>query len=227
MNVFDEFLSAPHALVAGATGSGKSVFLRGVIATALARPCYIAAVDLKRVELAYLRRLGRLIAYADEPEQVEPLLARILAIMEGRFSALLAAGRQMSNEPDIYVIIDELADLIATSPDALPSLIRLGRLGRAARVHLICATQAPARRNLPAALVQNIPVRLALRTTDAIESRQIIGVKGAEALPLVGSGLLRTPSAANPIRITGLPVMQTDQLIRLIAATNQIDGTRR
>jgi len=88
----------------------------------------------------------------------------------------------------LYVVIDELADLVSNKK-ALELIIKIGRLGRAAQVHLICATQDPSRKTLPAALMQNFTTTVALRCRSAIESRQIIGIPGAEKLPKYGYGI--------------------------------------
>ena len=112
-------------------------------------------------------------------------LDSVIYIMEKRFKRM--GDKKKTAEGPYYVVIDELADMI-TIKGVLERLVKIGRLGRAANIHLLCATQDPSRRTLPAQLMQNFTCTVALRCRSAIESRQIIGVPGAELLPKYGYG---------------------------------------
>ena len=111
-----DLLDAPHILVAGATGSGKSVFLRGLLQTitALRGPddATLVLIDPKRVELSVWRQTRHCVAYATEPSDVARLLDRVIKLMEQRYSALQKAGRVEWTGGHVYVVVDELADLL-------------------------------------------------------------------------------------------------------------------
>ena len=190
----DRVLGTAHTLIAGTTGSGKSVLLNSVIYSAYAAfPTYEDAqfwfFDLKRVELARYKNTDQCISFITEPGLVGVALDTIVQVMESRYSKMEPQGLLKWDREQYYVFIDELADLM-TVPGVLPQLVKIGRLGRAAGIHLICATQDPSRRTLVASLMQNFTCCIALRCRSAIESRQIIGVAGAETLPRYGQALL-------------------------------------
>jgi len=184
MGYIEEVLATPHALIAGTTGSGKSVALNSIIYEILQRHPLTAQMvlfDLKRVELKRYKDAPHTLGFFSEPFQVIDALDNINNVIDERY-------RKDEATSDVYVIIDELADTLSVK-GALERVVRIGRIGRAARVHLICATQDPSRRTLKAQLMQNFTLCIALRCRSAIESRQIIGSKGAEALPQYGYGI--------------------------------------
>ena len=221
-----ELVKHPHALIAGTTGSGKSVLLRSVVAELLrSSNAEFVAVDLKRVELIQLRESSRLCAYADEPCQVCDILDAVLRLMEARYAVMQERREQLFRGTPCYILIDELADVLAECGRKVEEqLARLARLARAADIHIIACTQSPSRSVLRARIIQNIPARVALRCGDAIESRQIVGVKGAEELPLYGSALVRLPGRPMT-RVDGLPVTSSAELAALIAETNRMTYT--
>lgn len=178
-------MESPHTLIAGTTGSGKSVLLNSCLYSVIGTGAGFVFIDLKRVELAQYKNIKECLMYITEPSKVSKALDDVIYTMENRYSRM--SGRS-SSEPPIYVVIDELADLVETK-GILDQLVKIGRLGRAANIHLLCATQDPSRRTLKAQLMQNFTCTVALRCRSAIESRQIIGVAGAEKLPLYGKGL--------------------------------------
>lgn len=216
---YARLVDAPHLLVAGATGSGKSVFLRGFLQTltAIRAPenAGLVLIDPKRVELTVWRRDPHFAEYASETRDVLRLLDRVIALMEQRYRRLQKTGGVQWNGGDVYVIIDELADLMTTVPLSVrPRLQRLLQLGRAANIHIVAATQAPSRKIIPAELTLNFTHKLALRCDSAIESRQVIGTSGAETLPLHGLGILREPGHLAEIEI---PFVAPEDVTRHIA----------
>ena len=204
--------SAPHLLIAGATGSGKSTAEHSLLYTisALRNPrdtCFLL-LDPKRVELAQWRKTRFCAAYADEPEKIIDLLRQVNRKMDSCYSYLQLHGLTHAPAGDTYVIVDELADLMvdrAVKDDCFRLLQRIAALGRAARFHLIACTQAPSRAIIPAALTLNFTHKLALRCDSQIESRQVINAPGAELLPRYGRGILRSPDGLREMAIPMTP----------------------
>ena len=131
---------------------------------------------------------------------------------------MAAAGATLYQGADIYVIIDELADLMTTQKAAvLPTLQRILQIGRAARVHVIGCTQCPLASVLPTPLKVNFTARLGLRTLSAQDSRNILGIKGikgCETLPQHGRGIYLSPAGYNTVNVPLIPDSDIDSLIR-------------
>lgn len=196
-----EIINSPHCLIAGCTGSGKSTTLDMVLHDIVAAGRSYAIIDLKRVSLLPWRDNVQCLAYATEPETALSLLRQMSATMDERFKRLEYQRQQQLQGHHIYLVIDEAADLLDTVPESLSIIKRIVRLARAVNIHVVFCSQDPSRKTLNPALVQNISCRLALRTTSAIESRQITGYPGAENLPQYGQGYLRTPKHTPPILV--------------------------
>lgn len=175
----------PHLLIAGATGSGKSVLVNQLLHTLLSYSTPgLILIDCKGVELAEYRSYQNTLRYADSPAQAVKSLEYAVDIMESRYKQLQAAGLKKWMGADIYIIIDEFADLMTTSKKAVQPLIqRLAQLGRAAKIHIILCTQCPLREIIPTAIKCNFDSRIALRTATRQDSRNIIDIAGAESLP--------------------------------------------
>lgn len=191
-------LSAPHVLIAGATGSGKNVLLDDMIfslvGTYTPASAQVVLIDPKRVEFVKYRGLPFCVDYASEPEDILSAIDRVIAEMEYRFKDMQSKGKTLYEGPELYLIIDELADLMITIKEKiLPRLQKLAQLGRSARVHIWAASQSPSRLTIPAALTLNFTHKIALRCDSAIESRQVIGQAGAELLPLHGEAFIKMP----------------------------------
>lgn len=197
-NFYYDVLQQAHTLIAGATGSGKSVIINGLIYTALFQSPSNAALilcDPKRVELNQYAKLPHTIRYAETIPEILQTLNYAAGVMEQRFVDMKRQGLKETTERHIYVIIDEYADLMLNCrPAELKAMQHIAELGRAAHVHLILATQAPNRQVIKANIAVNMTAKIALRCDSAIESRQIIGEKGAELLPQYGDCLYKTPS---------------------------------
>lgn len=197
-----DILNQSHTLIAGCTGSGKSVVLNNILqahCAALSAPFVL--LDPKRVELLPWARDLRCIGHAVTPDAITEELRRMCALMDRRYQDMERRGLRKTDQPHIYVYIDELADLMSGGGDFLFYLLRLLRVGRAAGLHVIAATQDPSRKTIPAALSQNFTRLLGLRCRSAIESRQIIGAPGCEALPLHGEALYLSPDLLRPSRV--------------------------
>ncbi len=218
----------PHVLIAGATGSGKSVLLNSIIACLLTQATpddvRMLMIDPKMVELTLYSGIPHLLApVVTEVDQVVPLLKNAISEMERRyrlFSQLsvrnIAGYRKFRREqiirgdtslaalPNIMVIVDELADLMMVAPEEVEDLIcRLAQLARATGIHLVIATQRPSVDVITGLIKANIPTRISFMVSSAVDSRTILDMGGAEQL-LGGGDMLYLPSnAGKPERVQG------------------------
>jgi len=185
--LYQTMLDQPHLLVAGATGSGKSVLINSLIGTALyGSPARVRLVllDPKTTELWQWESVPHTISYGYELDDMLRQLRDTIGIMDTRLHHMHAVGERLWSGAQIYVIIDELGDLLTTAKiDALPLLQRLLNLGRAAGIHLIMGTQCLLSSVLPTQLRVNIPSVVCLRTATKQQSRFIIDRPGAELFP--------------------------------------------
>jgi S-DNA-T family DNA segregation ATPase FtsK/SpoIIIE len=208
--VYIDIARMPHMLIAGATGSGKSVALDAILCSMLycASPSQVqfVLIDPKRVELG---------AYAGLPHLAAPIitsaaeavttLASINAAMDKRYKAMARKRTKSGAEagyPRMVVVIDELADLMLVSKKAVEeSIIRIAQLGRAAGIHLLVATQKPVVSVITGLIQGNIPCKLALQTASTSDSVRILGHKGAESLLGRGDALLKLPDRVQELRV--------------------------
>ena len=213
----------PHLLIAGATGSGKSVTVNGIIysllATKVPSECGFILLDPKKVELVQYKDLPHTVRYASEPADMIDALYCALDETNRRFTVMQRAGVKEYSGPDLYVIIDELADLMTTMKNtALPPLQRLAQIGRAAKVHVIACTQNVMAVTIPTVLKCNFPTILGLRTATAAQSRYLIAATGCEALPDPkkagkGMGYLRDGADLNRYELYMYPDEEINSLI--------------
>lgn len=213
--LYRSMLEQPHLMVAGATGSGKSVVINGLIYTALSnfphtidnpKSAGFILIDPKRVELAQYKNLPHCIRYASEPTDMVQALRKAMEITERRYKAMQKAGERKYTGGHVYVIIDEFADLMTTNKkQVLPLVQRLAQIGRAANVHIILATQCPLSKVIPTEVKVNFDCRVALRTRSAQDSRNILGVTGCELLPRYGQGYYMTPEGVELYHIPMTP----------------------
>lgn len=186
--LYSELAARPHLLLAGATGSGKSVTVNGIVYNiAVSRSPYESAfvlLDPKMVELVQWANLPHVVRYASETADIVRSLQWAVDETAARFRCMQANHSRMYDGPDLYIIIDELADLMTTSrKEALPPLQRLAQVGRAARVHVIACSQNILAQTIPTILKCNFSTILGLRTATAQQSRYLISVPGCETLP--------------------------------------------
>jgi S-DNA-T family DNA segregation ATPase FtsK/SpoIIIE len=223
-SLYADMLEQTHLLIAGATGSGKSVVINGIIATSLkdspAQVQYIF-IDPKRVELAQYRPLPHCIAYASEPDSMIQALRTAMDIIESRYKAMQRQGARKYAGSHIYVVIDELADLMTTNKKQVQPLIqRIAQVGRAANVHIIAATQCPLSAVIPTPIKVNFDSRVGLRTRSRQDSRNILGRGGCELLPSYGQGYYMTAQGIELYKIPMYDQATTSTLIQHWARQN-------
>lgn len=186
-DLYQDMLRQPHLLIAGATGSGKSVLLNGLIYTALvdspARVEFIL-IDPKGVELSGYRKLPHTVQYAAEPDEWIAALENAARISEERYRIMKKRHLKTWDGPRLYVVIDELAYLMTMrKKQALPLLQGLGMRARASGVSLLACTQTVKADVLSTTLTCNFDARVALRTSNAQQSRMIVDCAGCESFP--------------------------------------------
>lgn len=200
----------PHILIAGATGSGKSVCLNTILSSLIylhpdpAR-LQLVLIDPKRVELAPFAALPHLrVPVAETPDEAVRRLAGLCHYMDDRYAQM--ARRGIKNATDagwapMVVVIDELADLMLTSRyEAEEHIVRLAQKGRAAGIHLIIATQRPTANVITGLIKSNIPCKIAMTTASIRDSINILDHKGAETLTGKGDAILKLPDRVEEIR---------------------------
>lgn len=188
--LYTDMLAQTHLLIAGATGSGKSTVVNGIMHAAMydspGRVQFIL-IDPKGTELSMYERLPHTLIYAQDNKTCMDALKYTLDITRQRFDAMKRKGLREYDGPHIYVIIDELMFLLNRKEikrDAMDTLQDILVIARAARVHVIACTQSPtAATGLPVNLRCNFDSRVALRTSTAQDSRNIIGYSGCELFP--------------------------------------------
>lgn len=205
-----QILDEAHILIAGSTGSGKSTLIHKLMWTALATTpaqTRFIIIDAKRgVEMKRYRNLPHTLLFATDGESAIAALDYALSITNERLEEMDKTDSVMYEGADIYVVIDELGALLqGCGKDALDRLTLLGRIARAARVHLLCATQDPSRRGCPSALQINCTCLIGLACRDAIQSRQIVGMAGCESLPRHGMAIRVMGMDADYLPISLLP----------------------
>jgi S-DNA-T family DNA segregation ATPase FtsK/SpoIIIE len=196
--LYADLADEPHLLVAGTTGSGKSVFIHSVLYDLFTRSdCRFLMFDPKRVELSYYRNSPRLFRQpVVDPANAAKALRWAAILMDQRFKVLQDMGLRDWGDlepalPRIVIVIDELANLILADKKIEQPLVTIASQGRAAGIHLVMATQRPSADVLTGLLRANIPARVAFATVTSIESRIILDEVGAEKLQGKGDMLYR------------------------------------
>lgn len=235
--IFAQLDKMPHLLVAGATGSGKSVCVNSIITSLTLRATpdevKMVLIDPKKVEFSVYKELPHLLCdVISDPLEASRALKAIVKLMENRYDLFSKIGvRNISgyNEllvkqpqdhlqvmPYMVVIIDELADLMAVAGKEVEmSIQRITQLARAAGIHLIVATQRPSVDVITGVIKANIPSRISFAVSSAIDSRTILDTSGAEKLLGYGDMLYVPIGEPNPIRIQG--VFVSDDEVKRVA----------
>jgi len=226
--VADELNKMPHLLIAGATGSGKSVCVNGIIVSILMRAkpheVKMMMIDPKKVELNVYNGIPHLLApVVTDPKKASQALKKVVSEMERRYELFSDTGTRniegynehvrkynLENEGDqpnlpyIVVLVDELADLMmVASSDVEDAITRLAQMARAAGIHLIIATQRPSVDVITGIIKANIPSRIAFSVSSQTDSRTILDSGGAEKLLGRGDMLYMPVGTSKPTRVQG------------------------
>lgn len=236
----------PHVLVAGATGSGKSVCVNGIITSILykAKPSEVKfiMVDPKMVELNVYNGIPHLMApVVTDPRRAAYALKKVVAEMEHRYELFSKTGcRNMDGYnalmvergaqplPYIVVIVDELADLMMVAPgDVEDAICRLAQMARAAGIHMIIATQRPSVDVITGVIKANIPSRIAFAVSSQVDSRTILDGSGAEKLLGRGDMLYLPVGASKPVRVQGnfLSDSEVERVVNAVKEQQQAQYT--
>lgn len=227
--IFAQLDKMPHLLIAGATGSGKSVCVNTIISSILMRAkpdeVKLILVDPKKVELSIYNGIPHLLApVVTDPKKAAAVLREVVAEMERRydlFASVNARNIQGYNEfaktynedhtdepkeilPYHVIILDEVADLMmVASKDVEDCIMRISQMARAAGIHLIVATQRPSTDIITGVIKANIPSRIAFAVSSSIDSRTILDTSGAEKLLGKGDMLFSPMGSSSPMRVQG------------------------
>jgi DNA segregation ATPase FtsK/SpoIIIE, S-DNA-T family len=231
--VFFDLAEMPHLLVAGTTGSGKSVMLNGLLTSLLLttdpRQVKMVLIDPKRVELSHFGRVPHLITpVVTDVKKAANALMWAVAEMERRYEVLEKVGvrsvvgyndRVETQMPYVVVVIDELADLMMQAGAKVEdAIIRLAQKARAVGIHIVVATQRPSVDVITGMIKANVPSRIAFAVSSQVDSRVILDSPGAEALLGMGDMLYKPVSAARPSRVQGAFISEAE-VDRVVTAT--------
>ncbi len=230
--IITDLAKMPHLLIAGATGSGKSVCLNTIICSVLFKATpdevKLLMVDPKMVELVTYNGIPHLLApVVTDPKKAASALRWVVKEMESRYelfastgarditryNALISAKEETQQQPLPYIIvvIDELSDLMIIAPvDVEDTICRLAQMARAAGIHLIIATQRPSVDVITGVIKANIPSRIAFAVSSQIDSRTILDMNGAEKLLGRGDMLFLPVGAIKPLRVQGALVTESE-----------------
>lgn len=229
-NVFAEINKTPHLLIAGSTGSGKSVCINTVIISILMRSrpdeVKLVLIDPKKVELSVYNGIPHLLApVVTDPKKASVVLMKIVSEMDSRYELFsqteckniesynryiegknkhLSEGEKKEKLPFIVVVIDELADLmLVAAKEVEDSIMRITQMARAAGIHMIVATQRPSTEIITGIIKVNIPSRISFAVSSNVDSRTILDKSGAEKLLGKGDMLFLPPNENVPLRLQG------------------------
>jgi S-DNA-T family DNA segregation ATPase FtsK/SpoIIIE len=228
--VSDDISTMPHMLIAGTTGSGKSVCINTIILSLLYhsthRDLRFLMIDPKRLELPMYNPIPHLLRRAvTAPKHAVTELEKLVSIMEIRYRDFAREGvrdidgynekmkkKRGETKPYIVIVVDELADLMLTAPSEIEeNITRLAQMSRAVGIHLVLATQRPSVDVITGLIKANFPCRIAFQVASKTDSRTILDMNGAESLLGRGDMLFLPPGKGTPVRLHG-SYISTDEV---------------
>ncbi|MBQ4109642.1 MAG: DNA translocase FtsK 4TM domain-containing protein [Clostridia bacterium] len=244
--VVGDLAKMPHVLIAGATGSGKSVCINTLIASILYKAdpneVKLIMVDPKVVELSVYNGIPHLlIPVVTDPKKAAGALNWAVMEMQNRYKAfadngvrniegynemMLNQGNREAYMPKIVIIIDELADLMMAAPKDVEGYIcRLAQLARAAGMHLVIATQRPSVNVITGLIKANVPSRIAFAVSSSVDSRTILDMGGAEKLLGKGDMLYYPQGESKPIRVQGSLITdkEVERIVNVVKANSSVE----
>lgn len=245
--VYCDLAKMPHLLVAGATGMGKSVCINSIITSILYKASpddvKLIMIDPKKVEFGIYSGIPHLLVpVVTDPKKAAGALSWAVNEMERRYGLMEQTGvrdmkgynRYVEETGDgehlarIVIIIDELADLMASAADAVEtSIARIAAKARAAGIHLLIGTQRPSVDVITGTIKNNIPSRIAFHVSSQVDSRTILDFAGAEKLLAHGDMLYAPAGMSKPVRVQGAFVddKEIDRVVSFLKSNNEVDGT--
>ena len=242
MSIYTDILNADGGIfISGATGSGKSTVISALLhqvvtrysagePTEIGKPdeAILFLADPKKVELARWRYLPIVKGYAQSDEQFKHpdilrLLDRVINLMAWRYEVMQRMGWRKWQGSRVFLVIDEVADIMLTHEECKPfteKLTRLLNLCRASSITCIISTQSPSRATIPACVQINTTCKLCLHTISRIESQMVLGQPGAEKLPRYGKGYLLLDGEVKLVDVPYVPDEQIDRVISGIIRAN-------
>ena len=233
--IFTDLAKMPHLLVAGATGSGKTIFLNTLILSLIYKnspeDLRLILVDPKRVEFSLYKRLPHLLtSVIYDAEKTHNALQWLIGEMERRFDVLSEAkkrnigtyndwARKKDDEevmPYIVLVVDELADLMAKKQNEIESgIVRIAQMARAVGIHLVLATQRPSVEVITGLIKANITSRVSFQVASQVDSRTILDMGGAERLLGAGDMLFVSSNSSKPKRVQG-PFVSEEEVKKIV-----------
>ena len=216
--LYDDLITRnQHILIAGMTGSGKSVMLNGMVNSILYKDTakhQMLLVDLKRVEFAKYKDSMHCIAFAKTVDEVFGALSYMQELIANRFEIMEQRHIDIWDGPIVHLVIDEMAELMLRGKEFAVQLQSICQLGRAAGIQVICATQCPLASVIPTSIKVNFPIVVGLHTQTAQHSRNILEMSGCEMLPMFGEALIRYPTTG--IKRVQVPKISDEWLQKII-----------
>jgi len=244
IQVVDDLANLPHLLIAGSTGSGKSVslncFISSLIMVCSPQELQFYMIDPKGVELIHYNGIPHMkMEMVTSPHYAKDMLERLVNEMRHRLHRLtmervrdihelnlLLKGRQAPQMPRIVLIVDELGDLMIQDKKEFSRLFaEIAQMARATGIHMVCATQRPSVDVLSGKIKVNFPARMSFRVTSSIDSKTIVHVKGAEGLLGRGDMLYLSPNRSGCMRIHA-PWVPLDDVKKLAEKIRRIEQAR-
>jgi len=232
-NSYINLVDSPHILIAGSTGSGKSVLLASIISGLVCakskNEVKLMLVDTKQLDLPLFASLPHTVEVADDIEKIYILFDRLMAIVRQRTDRMKGVARNISEYnritgaalPYYVVVIDEYADIVGADSSIAQKLQKLVQICRAAGIHVILATQRPSVKIITGDIKANFGTRIALKLPTGYDSKTIIDEYGAEQLLGKGDMLVKLSSDEQVTRYHG-PMLSMDHITNVLANCDQI-----